>query len=68
MKKFCNLLREHATNILKFEKKKLLPLTKEELKLHPDAPNYYICGKRILEKLTKSKNYQKVRNYCHYPG
>ena len=52
MKKFCNLLREHATNILKFEKKKLLPLTKEELKLHPDAPNYYICGKRILEKLT----------------
>ena len=34
MKKCCSSLREHATNILNFEKKKRLPLTKEELKLH----------------------------------
>ena len=40
MKKFCSFLREHATNILNFEKRKLLSLTKEELKLHQDATNY----------------------------
>ena len=66
MKKFCSSLREHATNVLKFEKKKMLPLTKEELKLHQDARNCYISGKIILNKLTKSKNYRKVRDYCHY--
>ena len=32
MKKFCESLREHAKNIIDFEKKILLPLTKEELK------------------------------------
>ena len=28
-KKFCISLREHATNVINFEKKKMLPLTKE---------------------------------------
>ena len=32
MKKFCESLREHAKNIIDFEKKKMLRLTKEELK------------------------------------
>ena len=31
MKTFCSSLREPAINILNFEKKKMLPLTKEEL-------------------------------------
>ena len=34
MKKFCSFLTEHATDMLNFEKKKMLPLTKDELKLH----------------------------------
>ena len=54
MKMFCSFLREHATNIFNFEKKKMLPLIKEELKLHQDARNCPICGKRILKKLSKS--------------
>ena len=29
MKKFCTSSREHATNVINFEKKKILPLTKE---------------------------------------
>ena len=33
MKKFCSSLRDNATNVINFEKKKLLPLTKKELKL-----------------------------------
>ena len=50
MKKFCNFLKEHAKNITDFEKKKMLPLTKEELKSCQDVKVCYICGKRILKK------------------
>ena len=32
MKRFCTSLREHAQRIIGFEKKKMLPLTREELK------------------------------------
>ena len=46
----------------------MLPLTKEELKSHQDAKACYICGKRILKKLSKSKNNRKVRDHCHYTG
>ena len=44
----------------------MLPLTKEELKLHQDSRNCYIWGKLILEKLAKNKNYRKVRDHCRY--
>ena len=50
MKKFCESLREHAKNIIDFEKKKMLPLRKEELKSHQDAKVCYVCGKIILKK------------------
>ena len=56
--KICNSLREHAKNIRKNEKKKLMPLTKEELKLYQDAKVWYICEKGIL-KFTKDINHQK---------
>ena len=45
MKKFCTSLREHVINVITFEKKEILPLTKEELKSHQDAKVCYICGK-----------------------
>ena len=64
MKKFCSSLREHITDVINFEKKKMLPLTKKELKLHHDVTVFYIFGK----KFAKDKNYQKVRDYCHYTG
>ena len=51
IQKFCVSLREHAKNIIDFEKKNLLPLIKEELKSHQDAKACYICGKRILKKI-----------------
>ena len=50
MKKFCTSLREDVKNINDFEKKKILPLTKEELKLHQNVKVCYICGKIMLEK------------------
>ena len=49
IKKFYESIREHAKNIIDFEKKKLKP--------HEDAKLCYICGKRILQKLAKNKNY-----------
>ena len=68
MKHFCESLREHAKNIIDFEKKKVLPLTKEKVKSHQDAKVCYICGKGIFRNLHKNKNNQKVRDHCHYAG
>ena len=45
------------------EKKKSLPL-----KSYQDAGNCHICGSRILKKLSKSINYGKFRDHCHYTG
>ena len=57
MKKLCSSSRQHAIKKRNSEKKKSLPSTKEELKLHQSATNCYNCGKTILEKLAKSKKY-----------
>ena len=67
MKKLCDSLKGHAKNIIDFEKRKMLPLTKVELKLRKDAKECYICGKGI-KKNAKDINYQKVRDHCHYIG
>ena len=45
VKNFCTSLREHATNVINFEKKKMLSLTKKMLKLHQDVTECYICGR-----------------------
>ena len=45
IKKFCSSLKEHSTNIISFERKKVLPLTEKELKLPQDATTYYIVEK-----------------------
>ena len=68
MKKFCESLRKHAKNIIDFEKKKVLSLTKRKLKSHQHAKVCSICGKRILKKFSKSINYWKVRDHCYYTG
>ena len=49
MKKFCTSLKLHAKNIIDFEKKKMLPLTKRDLKSYQDGNVCYICGKIILK-------------------
>ena len=35
MKKFCTFLRELATNVINYEKKKMLPLTKKRATITP---------------------------------
>ena len=41
-------------------------INKNELKLHQDATECYICGKRCIEKFANKKNYRKVRDHCDY--
>ena len=52
--------------LIEFEKKKIIPLTNEELKSHEDARICYICWKCFLKKLAEDINHRKVRNHCHY--
>ena len=68
MRKFCESLREQKKNIIDFEKKKILTLTKEELKSHQNPKVCYVCGKRFLKKFANDKNYWKVRDHFHYTG
>ena len=68
MKKFCTSLREHEKNIIDFEKKKMLPLTKRELKSHQYAEVCYICGNIFPKKFSNDKNYRKVTDHCQCTG
>ena len=74
MKKFCKDLKEHATRIINYEKKKIIPLTKEEKINYKDQKVCYICKKEFdtidtagLSSLECKRNY-KVRDHCHYTG
>ena len=47
-KNFCLNLREHATKIINYEKKEMIPLTKEEKIMHNKQNKCYICKKSLL--------------------
>ena len=66
MKKFCSDLREHATKIINYEKKEMIPLTKKEEKKHIKQEVCYICKKGFSTD-DNNKKY-KVRDHCHYTG
>ena len=72
MEKFCKDLRIHATKIINYEKKKIIPLTPEEKISYNDQKVCYICKKEFdtidtaePSVLARKKNY-KVRDHCHY--
>ena len=65
MKKFCKDLKEHATRIINYEKKKIIPLTKEEKINYNDQQICYICKKEFDKS---DKKLHKVRDHCHYTG
>ena len=74
MKKFSKDLREHASKIIDYEKKKMIPLTTEEKIYHNKQKLCYISKKEFnnndtagLSSLERKKNY-KVRDHCHYTG
>ena len=65
MKKFCKDLREHATKIINYEKKDMIPLTKKEEENHNNQKICCICKKKF--DTNDKKNY-KLRDHCHYTG
>ena len=65
MKKFSKDLREHASKIIDYEKKKIIPLTTEEKIYHNKPKICYICKKEFNNN---EKNNYKVRDHCHYTG
>ena len=65
MTKFCKDLREHATKIINYEKKDMIPLTKKEEKNHNNQKICYICKNEFD---TSDKKHHKVRDQCHYTG
>ena len=65
IKKFCESLREHATKIINFKKKKAKLLTKEQQESYENTKIYYICKVKFENKYKKDK---KVRDHCHYTG
>ena len=48
---FCEILRKHAKNIIGFEKKKMLPLTKEELKSQDHKSMLHSWKKNLKKSL-----------------
>ena len=67
MKKFCLNLREHATKIINYEKKKMMPLTKNEEKNHNKQTVCYICKKEFNTD-DSDKKHHKVKDHCQYTG
>ena len=60
-------LREHATKIINYEKKEIIPLTKEENEFHNMQKVCHIC-KRIFSTDDNIKKYHNVKDHCHYTG
>ena len=67
MKNFCLDLREHATKIINYGKKEMIPLTNEGNKIHREQEVCYICKKRFGTD-DDHKKYYKVRDHCHFTG
>ena len=65
MKKFCKDLRMHATKIINYEKKKMIPLTIKE-KIHYNEQEICYTCKKEFDK--NDKKHYKVRYHCHYTG
>ena len=67
MEKFCLDLREHATKIINYEKKEMIPLTKKEEKNRNKQKVCHICRKEFNAD-DSDKKYHKVKDHCHYTG
>ena len=67
MEKFCKDLREHATKIINYGQKNMIPLTKKEGKHHNKQEVCYICKKEFNTD-DSDKKHHKLKDHCHYTG
>ena len=69
MKRFCKDLREHATKIINWEKRDMIPLIKKKEENCNNQKVFYICKKEFITSDTiEHKKNHKVRDHCHYTG
>ena len=70
IEKLCKKLRNRAMKIIKYEKKEMIPLTKEENKSYKEQETCYTCEKKfsIDKDDENSENRKKVKDHCHYTG
>ena len=57
MKKFCVALKEHAKNIIDFEKKKNIIVNKRRIKIISRSKQMLHLSKKNLKKISESINY-----------
>ena len=67
MENFCKDLKEHATKIINYEKRKMIQLTDEENKSYKKGKVCYIWKKGFSTE-DDNKVYHKVRDDCNYTG
>ena len=60
IKTFCTSLREHATNVINFENKRMLPLTEKKLQLHKMRVHVTFTKKDSQSGLLKIKITKKL--------
>ena len=67
MKRFCKDLKGHATKIIDFKKKTMIPLTKEEGDNYNKENTCYICKNDFNNDMTESSSSErKARDHCHF--
>ena len=67
MRNFCLDLREHATKIVDYEKKEIIPLTEEKKNWHTMQKVCHIC-KKVFSTDYNNKKYHKVKDHGNYTG
>ena len=71
MEMFCKDLRDQAIKIINYEKKKMIPLTDEEIEFYEKQKVCHIWKKEFsTDKNDENifKKYHKGRDHCHYTG
>ena len=70
IEKLCKKLKKRAMKIINYERKEMIPLTKEENKSYKKQETCRICKEKFyVDKDDESyTNRKKVKDHCHYTG
>ena len=68
--KLCNKLKKRGMEIINYETKEMIPLTKEENKSYKKQKTCHMCEEKFcMDKDDEDyKNKRKVKYHCHYTG